>query len=67
MGIICMGTRKPNHPEVKTMRIETDKYQIAPLYTSEEAVEVIREAESVIAGLTGNKVTLIAYEKTADE
>jgi hypothetical protein len=49
------------------MKIESDKYQIAPLSSLEKAVEVIREAESVIAGLTGNKVTLIAYEKTDEE
>lgn len=45
------------------MRIETEDYRIAPLTAEEEAVEVIREAEEIIAGLTGNKVTLIAYEK----
>ncbi|WP_438444566.1 hypothetical protein [Gorillibacterium sp. sgz5001074] len=45
------------------MKIETNDYQIAPLAASQEAVEVIREAEDVIAQLTGNRVTLIAYEK----
>lgn len=49
------------------MKIETDQYQIAPLAASREAIEVIREAESVIAELTGNPVTLIAYEKKEDE
>lgn len=48
----------------RTMKIETDDYKIAPLSAAEEAVEVIREAEEVIATLTGNRVTLIAYEKT---
>jgi len=45
------------------MNIHSEKYHIAPLNSSEKAVEVIQEAEDVIAELTGTRVTLIAYEK----
>ncbi|WP_187355380.1 hypothetical protein ['Paenibacillus yunnanensis' Narsing Rao et al. 2020] len=47
------------------MDIHSDSYKIAALSGQEEAVEVIRQAESALAQLTGIKdVTLIAYEKT---
>lgn len=47
------------------MDIHTDSYEIAALGGQEDVVEVIRQAESAIAQMTGNRgVTLIAYEKT---
>ena len=47
------------------MEIHSDSYRIAPLSDQEDVVEVIRQAESEIARMTGNpEVTLIAYEKT---
>lgn len=47
------------------MEIHSDSYRIAPLSGQEDVVEVIRQAESEIARMTGNpEVTLIAYEKT---
>jgi hypothetical protein len=47
------------------MNIHSDSYKIAALGGHEDVVEVIRQAESAIARMTGNPgVTLIAYEKT---
>ncbi|WNS43886.1 hypothetical protein [Paenibacillus sp. MMS20-IR301] len=47
------------------MHIHSDSYKIAAFSGREEVVEVIRQAESAIAQMTGNPgVTLIAYEKT---
>ncbi|MEK3669653.1 hypothetical protein [Paenibacillus sp. FSL R10-2771] len=47
------------------MDIHSDSYKVAALSDQEDVVEVIREAESAIARMTGNPgVTLIAYEKT---
>lgn len=47
------------------MDIHSDSYKIASLSDQEDVVEVIRQAESEIARMTGNpEVTLIAYEKT---
>ncbi|MNN51512.1 hypothetical protein D3C81_1661520 [compost metagenome] len=49
------------------MNILTDNYKLAPLNNDEQAVAVIQEAEATINRITGNKVTLIAYEKTENE
>ncbi|WP_187386523.1 hypothetical protein [Paenibacillus ihumii] len=46
------------------MDISTHDYKIAPLNNQEQAVAIIKEAEAAIAEATGNKVTLIAYEKS---
>lgn len=47
------------------MDIHSDSYKVAALGGQEDVVEVIRQAESAIAQMTGNPgVTLIAYEKT---
>ncbi|WP_203457020.1 hypothetical protein [Paenibacillus tepidiphilus] len=47
------------------MDIHSDSYKIAAIAGQEDAVEVIRQAESQLARITGIKdVTLIAYEKT---
>lgn len=47
------------------MDIHSNSYRIAAFDNREEVVEVIREAESAIAKMTGiPEVTLIAYEKT---
>ncbi|MNI75081.1 hypothetical protein D3C73_1312070 [compost metagenome] len=47
------------------MDIHSDSYKIAALSDQEAAVEIIRQAETAIAQMTGNRdVTLIAYEKT---
>ncbi|MNN34182.1 hypothetical protein D3C81_1479770 [compost metagenome] len=49
------------------MNILTDNYKLAPLNNDEQAVAVIQEAEATINRLTGNTITLIAYEKTDNE
>lgn len=48
------------------MKIHTDSYKVAPINEYDQAIKVIKDAESLIANLTGNEVTLIAYEKTDD-
>ncbi|MNI24053.1 hypothetical protein D3C76_1725240 [compost metagenome] len=49
------------------MNILTDTYKLAPLNNDDQAVVVIQEAEAMIHRITGNKITLIAYEKTENE
>ncbi|GGH26101.1 hypothetical protein [Paenibacillus segetis] len=46
------------------MNINTDSYKIAPLDGTTQALAIIKNAESEIAKITGNHVTLIAYEKS---
>ncbi|MEK8130674.1 hypothetical protein WMW72_22460 [Paenibacillus filicis] len=46
------------------MKIETNLYEIALLPPAEEAVRIIQEAESKLAALTGDAITLIAYTST---
>lgn len=48
------------------MDIHSDSYQVASLNEQESAVELIRQAEEGISRLTGQTVTLIAYEKKED-
>lgn len=48
------------------MKISTDNYQIATLNEEEQALAIIRKAESAIAELTGHTVTLIAYEQSEE-
>ncbi|WP_181438869.1 hypothetical protein [Paenibacillus sambharensis] len=48
------------------MEIKTDQYTIAPLNGHEQAVDVIQQAEDAIAELTGQRVTLIAYERNEE-
>ncbi|GGG23635.1 hypothetical protein [Paenibacillus abyssi] len=48
------------------MDINTDSYKVAPINDYERAIEIIKQAEASIAELTGNPVTLIAYEKTEE-
>lgn len=49
------------------MEIRSDNYKVAALGEQDEAIEIIRNAEAMIADLTGNpSVTLIAYEKNED-
>ncbi|MCZ8522907.1 MULTISPECIES: hypothetical protein [Paenibacillus] len=48
------------------MKIETDAYQIAPLTEQSQVVDIIQEAESKLARLTGSEITLIAYSKKGD-
>ncbi|CAM4446100.1 hypothetical protein [Paenibacillus tarimensis] len=48
------------------MKIHTDEYTIAPLNGHEQAVDLIQQAEDAIAELTGQRVTLIAYERNED-
>jgi uncharacterized protein YlxP (DUF503 family) len=48
------------------VKINVDSYKVALLNDYEQAVKAIEEAESYIAKLTGNEVTLIAYEKTEE-
>ncbi|SDF03180.1 hypothetical protein SAMN04488542_10512 [Fontibacillus panacisegetis] len=49
------------------MNILTDNYKLASLNNDEQAVTVIQEAEATINRITGNKITLIAYEKTENK
>ncbi|WP_379161305.1 hypothetical protein [Paenibacillus sp. sgz5001063] len=47
------------------MDIHSDSYKIAELTKRDEALQIIRQAETAIAQINGNKpVTLIAYERT---
>ncbi|CAG7645138.1 hypothetical protein PAESOLCIP111_04887 [Paenibacillus solanacearum] len=46
------------------MNIHTERYEIARLNEEASALDVIKEAESKIARLTGKNVTLIAYAET---
>ncbi|WP_169834429.1 hypothetical protein [Paenibacillus donghaensis] len=47
------------------MDIHSDSYKVAAFGEQEDALEIIRNAETAIAELTGNtSVTLIAYEKS---
>lgn len=46
------------------MKIETEGYQIAQLQEQSPIIQIIEDAESRLAKLTGNKITLIAYAKT---
>lgn len=50
------------------MKIETNAYQIArlPEQSESEIVGIIQEAESRLAKLTGNNITLIAYSKSEE-
>ncbi|WEK52919.1 MAG: hypothetical protein P0Y55_09910 [Candidatus Cohnella colombiensis] len=48
---------------VITINIQTDNYKIAPLVDHKDIVKLIEETESAIAQITGNPVTLIAYER----
>lgn len=50
------------------MKIETNAYQIArlPEQSESEVVDIIQEAESKLAQLTGNAITLIAYSKSEE-
>ncbi|WP_177237839.1 hypothetical protein [Paenibacillus sp. 1_12] len=43
--------------------INTDSFKVASLSDYDRAVKIIEEAESSIAQLVGNEITLIAYEK----
>lgn len=43
------------------MKIETNRYEVASLPQTDEAVRIIRQAESKLAELTGDEITLIAY------
>ncbi|AHV98342.1 hypothetical protein [Paenibacillus sabinae] len=47
------------------MDIHSDSYKVAALEDQRDAVEIIQNAETRIAQLTGNPVTLIAYEKSS--
>lgn len=49
------------------MEISTDKYKVAPLDKGDEAVAIIKEAEESLKRMTGEKITLIAYEETGKE
>ncbi|MEF2964625.1 hypothetical protein V3851_02185 [Paenibacillus sp. M1] len=46
------------------MKISTEQYQVAPLKQAAEAVAVIKEAEKTLQRITGEEITLIAYEQT---
>ncbi|CAG7653178.1 hypothetical protein ACFQI7_30830 [Paenibacillus allorhizosphaerae] len=46
------------------MKIDTERYEIASLNEEVPALDVIKEAESKIAQMTGKNVTLIAYAET---
>ncbi|WP_281883701.1 hypothetical protein [Paenibacillus sp. YYML68] len=48
------------------MKIETNQYEIAPLTQTNEALRIIQEAESKLAQLTGDEITLIAYTQAED-
>lgn len=50
------------------MKIETESYQIArwPKQSESEMIEIIQKAESKLAELTGNAITLIAYSKSEE-
>lgn len=48
------------------MDIHSDSYEVAGLDEDGRAVEIIRSAEARIRELTGQPVTLIAYEKTGE-
>jgi hypothetical protein len=48
------------------MNINTDSFKVASLQESEQAIQIIKKAESSIAQLIGNEITLIAYEKTEE-
>lgn len=50
-----------------TVEISTDKYKVAPLDKGAEAVAIIKEAEESLKRMTGEKITLIAYEETEKE
>ncbi|MCZ8514537.1 hypothetical protein O9H85_19340 [Paenibacillus filicis] len=49
------------------MKIETKKYEVAPLPEESQVLEVIKNAEARLAELTGSEITLIAYSKTGEE
>ncbi|AEI46185.1 hypothetical protein PM3016_7227 [Paenibacillus mucilaginosus 3016] len=49
------------------MKIETNAYQIAPLTEQTQVVDIIQEAESKLARMTGSEITLIAYSKKGEE
>lgn len=49
------------------MKIETKDYQVASLPKESQVVDIIQEAESKLAELTGNEITLIAYSKAKGE
>ncbi|MEK3721958.1 hypothetical protein [Paenibacillus sp. FSL H8-0034] len=48
------------------MNIHTDSFKVASLREYDRAVQIIEDAESSIAQLVGNEITLIAYEKIED-
>lgn len=49
------------------MKIETDNYQIASLPEESQVVDIIKQAESKLAELTGSPITLIAYSKMGED
>lgn len=49
----------------ESLDIQTNDYKIAHL-PKEEALNILKQAESSLAELTGREVTLIAYEKHED-
>ncbi|WP_426455248.1 hypothetical protein ACP26L_34635 [Paenibacillus sp. S-38] len=49
------------------MKIETNAYQIASLANQSQVVDIIQEAESKLARMTGSEITLIAYSKKGEE
>lgn len=45
------------------MEISTNQYQVASLEGTDQAVTIIQEAEQALKQVTGDAITLIAYEK----
>lgn len=60
-----MNKVKKVEGDEESLDIHTNDYMIADL-PKEEALNILKQAESSLAELTGREVTLIAYEKHED-